>query len=233
MNLDEAIRIVDPATRQEALYIYDPEDRNAVENEACHLVVHALREKQNGGWISVKDRLRGGANVKRLSYWNEEYGCWSYHGPSGEAARHLAAYENFMERWNLSDIEEADRIFQRVNALGGTDLMADYRKLGPIDHLQKLVQAEEDGRLMVLPCKVGDTIYVIPSSVKYALNLVNGHEKENRVYKQKVIEIRFFADDYLLTTYDDMYSVLGWFFGDTWFLSNEEAEEALKKRKET
>lgn len=57
MKLDEAIRIVDPATRQEALYIYDPEDRNAVENEACHLVVHALREKQNGGWISVKDRL--------------------------------------------------------------------------------------------------------------------------------------------------------------------------------
>lgn len=57
MTLDEAIRIVDPATRREALYIYDPEDRKAVENEARHLVAQALREKHNGGWISVKDRL--------------------------------------------------------------------------------------------------------------------------------------------------------------------------------
>lgn len=32
--------------------------------------------------------------MKRLTYWNEEYGCWSYHGPSGEAAKRLAAYED-------------------------------------------------------------------------------------------------------------------------------------------
>lgn len=31
--------------------------------------------------------------MERLTYWNEEYGCWSYHGPSGEAAKRLAAYE--------------------------------------------------------------------------------------------------------------------------------------------
>lgn len=27
------------------------------------------------------------------------------------------------------------------------------------DHLRELVQAEKDGRLLVLPCKVGDTVY--------------------------------------------------------------------------
>lgn len=32
--------------------------------------------------------------MERLTYWNEEYGCWSYHGPSGEAAKRLAAYED-------------------------------------------------------------------------------------------------------------------------------------------
>lgn len=122
--------------------------------------------------------------------------------------------------------------FNRVTA--ALNRLAAYEDAGLIpEHAAELYQAGRDGRLMVLPCKVGDTIYVIPSSVKYALNLVNGHEKENRVYKQKVIEIRFFADDYLITTYDGMYSVLGCFFGDTWFFSNEEAEEALKKRKET
>ena len=31
--------------------------------------------------------------MERLTYWNEEYGCWSYHCGSGEAANRLAAYE--------------------------------------------------------------------------------------------------------------------------------------------
>ena len=48
MTISEAIRIVDPATRREALYRYDPEERPAVE---------ALRTQQTSGWISVKDRL--------------------------------------------------------------------------------------------------------------------------------------------------------------------------------
>lgn len=63
----------------------------------------------------------------------------------------LAAYEDLMERWKLRSIEEADRIFQCVNALGGTDLMAQYRAIGSIYHLRDLIQAEQDGRLMVLP----------------------------------------------------------------------------------
>lgn len=46
MNLEEAIKIVDPATRREALYIYDPEARPAIMDEACHLVATELRRKQ-------------------------------------------------------------------------------------------------------------------------------------------------------------------------------------------
>lgn len=57
MNLDEAIRITDPATCQEALYKYDPEERAVVENEARHIVAQALCQKQTGDWISVDDRL--------------------------------------------------------------------------------------------------------------------------------------------------------------------------------
>lgn len=36
-----------------------------------------------------------------------------------------------------------------------------YKNLGSIDHIRDLLQAETDGRLVVLPCKVGDTVYVI------------------------------------------------------------------------
>lgn len=32
--------------------------------------------------------------MDRLTYWNEEHGCWSYHCPSGDAATRLALYEN-------------------------------------------------------------------------------------------------------------------------------------------
>lgn len=48
-----------------------------------------------------------------------------------------------------------------------------YRALGHIDHIHELVQAKKDGRLVVLPCKVWDTVYaaetrpVIPLSVAY------------------------------------------------------------------
>lgn len=32
--------------------------------------------------------------MKRQTYWNEEFGCWSYHCQSGDAAKLLASYED-------------------------------------------------------------------------------------------------------------------------------------------
>lgn len=57
MTLKAAIKITDPATSREALCKYAPNERAAVEKEARHIVAQALREKQTGGWISVKDGL--------------------------------------------------------------------------------------------------------------------------------------------------------------------------------
>lgn len=47
MNLDEAIRITDPAPCQEALYKYDPEERAQIENEARHMVVTELQHRHD------------------------------------------------------------------------------------------------------------------------------------------------------------------------------------------
>lgn len=33
------------------------------------------------------------------------------------------------------------------------------KELGPIDHLRDLIKAEQHGRLLVLPCKVGDHVW--------------------------------------------------------------------------
>lgn len=92
--------------------------------------------------------------MERLTYRDKdgmammkERGGWK----SGGIDR-LAAYEDFMDRWHLKSIEDAERIFRRVNDLGGTDLMAQYRELGSINHLRDLLQAEKSGQLVVLPC---------------------------------------------------------------------------------
>ena len=89
-----------------------------------------------------------------------EFGTYDAFFDYSMAVKRLGHYEELMERWKLRSIEEADRIFQRVNTLGGTDLMAQYRAIGSIDHLRDLIKAEQDGRLVVLPCKAGSLIYV-------------------------------------------------------------------------
>ena len=78
--------------------------------------------------------------MERLTYWNEEYGCWSYHCGSGEAANRLAAYEE-------TGLEPA--------------MCANYKtfedeaisKGVPFKRIVALMEADRDGRLVVLPSK--------------------------------------------------------------------------------
>ena len=125
----------------------------------------------------------------------------------------LAAYEELMERWKLRSIEEADRIFHRVNALGGIDLMAQYRDIGYIDHFRDLLQAEQDGRLVVLPCKVGDHVWA--DGREAIVVWFFGYKTERYLHAQ-------FFDN---AEYTDIpfYEI-----GKTVFLTREEAEAALK-----
>lgn len=98
--------------------------------------------------------------------------------------------------------------------------------------LKKLAEyedLEEQGKILKLPCKVGDTVYVIPSEVNYRLNIANGMKKHNRVYEQPVSRIEFLPGGYVLSTCDGMDRVSDRFFNITWFLTKKEAEEALKK----
>ena len=73
-----------------------------------------------------------------------------------------------------------------------------------IDHIRDLLQAEQDGRLVVLPCKVGDTVYQIDAE---------------RVYESEVKWIIFDCDD---IAFDERA------IGGSIFLTRKEAEAALK-----
>lgn len=88
---------------------------------------------------------------------------------------------------------------------------------------------EEQGKLKKLPCKIGDTIYVIPSKVNYDLNILNERAENNRVYEQIVNRIEISEYGYLLSTCEGMACVLERFYKKTWFLTQEEAETALKE----
>lgn len=72
----------------------------------------------------------------------------------------------------------------------------------------ELLQADREGRVLVLPCKMGDTV----CRIQYV-------QKEDGRYRMGVAEIQF----NLLCLYD---------MGKRVFLTREEAEKALEKMKE-
>lgn len=96
--------------------------------------------------------------------------------------------------------------------------------------IEEIYNAEIDGRCLVLPCKIGDTIYIIPSQTNYDLNVLKGFAKHNRVYEQTVQEVRIFKNAYLLTSCDGLCSAHSKFYNKSWFLVKEEAEKALEER---
>lgn len=99
--------------------------------------------------------------------------------------------------------------------------------LGTLDHFRELIQAEQDGRLVVLPCKVptkqtngSDAIYVID---------------DGEVYDDYVTEFSIGLDNdgcqaVLIETYDGRW-LRDLDFGKTVFLNEEDAEAALEAQK--
>ena len=86
----------------------------------------------------------------------------------------------------------------------------------PIDRLLELAEADKDGRLVVLPCKVGDKLYRVFDGN------ISEHEVQNMKYfaRQRRLGIDmtpFFPD-------------AGRFIGKTVFLTREEAEKALEAK---
>ena len=76
----------------------------------------------------------------------KERGGWK----SGGIDR-LAAYEDSgLEPQDIISAVDMAKIACALHELNA------YKDLGPIDHIRDLIKAEQDGRLVVLPCKVGE-----------------------------------------------------------------------------
>lgn len=122
-------------------------------------------------------------------------------------------------KWTLSSAGMGDAPTQFLYGVHA-DKLAEYEDL------------EEQGKLLKLPCKIGDKIFVIPSRANYGINIVNRHEENNRVYEQIVDRITFYKSGYLLSTCEGHACVIEESYKETWFLTKEEAENALRKLKD-
>lgn len=95
---------------------------------------------------------------------------------------------------------------------------------------------EEQCLLVRLPCKVGDDVYIIPSPTNLGLNILAGHEENNRVYHQHIGSITF-TDGHWYATSREEYGVYSEkvlndiAYGITWFTDYEEAEKKLEEMK--
>ena len=84
-----------------------------------------------------------------------------------------------------------------------------------LDRLEKLAEADKDGRLVALPCKIGDVLYrASPSGVVV-------HRVANMVYRE--LTSRWYIDTIPNLPYASEE------LGKTTFLTREEAEKALKE----
>ncbi len=90
----------------------------------------------------------------------------------------------------------------------------------PIGRMRELIKADKDGRVVVLPCKVGDTVWVILDGAKCVRRCVVEYATIGRYFTVIVFHT---AD-----RTREQYGVPAGAFGKTVFLTSEEAEKALK-----
>lgn len=84
----------------------------------------------------------------------------------------------------------------------------------PFSRIVELMEADQDGRLVVLPCKVGDSVYDIRDGTPYATRVLN---------------FSYFGDHWACRTVSSYPNLEQ--FGEKVFLTREEAEAALEAQK--
>lgn len=92
-----------------------------------------------------------------------------------------------------------------------------------VDRLIEICEAEREGKLVVLPCKIGDVVYFIKANVIKACTIFFIGIERNGTIKFQA------SDNSSLDIYFDLYDYSS---GETWFSTREEAEKALAERNE-
>lgn len=101
--------------------------------------------------------------------------------------------------------------------------LAAYEDAMPLERVQALAQADQDGRLVVLPCKAGDTIYQLRDK---------RHARGAGISPRIVSYVGVWRQDYA-AFHQGAVPCYKQDLGKTWFLTEEEAQVALEAAKTT
>lgn len=141
---------------------------------------------------------------------DEMYDCLQYGTDELEgvvALLHTAAIQAAEMRGRLADIE---------------DILGDTYD---IDRLRELVEAEREGRIVVLPCKLGDSVWYITSTTEICHGVLVGVWLNYYTRPITWIEVKYVSK---LTGEHTVKSRIDLMLGKTVFLTREAAEAALK-----
>lgn len=119
-----------------------------------------------------------------------------------------AVKERAMEiYWKLKKYEDTGLTSAEVLSMSGEwcAMMSVFNSIGGYDWLRELAEADKEGRVVVLPCRVGDTVYFVSKRYK-CINELTINSVESIV-------------------------LLGKKWGKCVFVSREEAEKALEEAK--
>lgn len=165
-----------------------------------------MSEAQNGGNVMERLTTRDAncADPKVL------YGVYVKNHDYISAANRLADYEDT----ELTP-EEIDMDHEAAEQLRHLCRDCD------LDRLEKLAEADKAGRLVVLPCKVGDTVYFRTYDCNGTVDLGIQPHKVTAIVGHAIVRGR----------YTDV-GLLPGQYGVSWFLTREAAEKALEAMKD-
>ena len=111
--------------------------------------------------------------------------------------------------------------------------LPDYGNGSPTEKLAAYEDAEEQGLLLRLPCKVGDTVYVVTSPFNVFDDIEYDENMKDEVYEAYVSSVSFYesGEQYRIYAKVTNHFIGAYFrecdFGKTVFLTKEEAEAKL------
>ena len=146
--------------------------------------------------------------MERLTYFKDGYWRVNFSGVQYQAdfVDRLAAYEDtglYPESVEALKLSMMGKAISEITEFDGL----------PIDRLRELAEADKDGRVVVLPCKVGDTVYfaLLGRIIEKQVFSIVSFSKSTRIYCGGTSEY-FRPED----------------IGKTFFLARAEAEKALR-----
>ena len=157
--------------------------------------------------------------MERLTYFKDGYWRVNFSGVQYQAdfVDRLAAYEDtglYPESVEALKLSMMGKEISEITEFDGL----------PIDRIRELAEADKDGRVVVLPCKVGDTVWIVGTVRKlYSAKVrtffcghpsaVRGDDDGGHIHMIRTTECDIPMQE----------------FGKTVFLSREEAEKALQE----